>query len=222
MSGAIHVINPNSSAHVTAAIKFAARPFQSAGRQVVCAQMDDGPRGIETETDLHDAVPPMLAYALAVEQHADAFVIACFGDPGLHLLRERLRRPVFGIGECGMLAALAHGYRFGVISILETSLARHARCFGAMGIGTRVAGDRAMGLDVPKLADSEVVFGRLVEVGTLLRREDGADVIVMGGAAMSAHRARLEQELGLPVIDPNFAALVMADGVSKLNAVAAT
>ena len=58
---------------------------------------------------------------------ANAFVIACFSDPGLHVCREAARRPVFGINECGVLSALARGDRFGIIAIAAKSVARHRR-----------------------------------------------------------------------------------------------
>ena len=60
-------------------------------------------------------------------ERADAFVIACFSDPGLHAAREATDTPVFGIAQCGMLAALARGERFGIVAILETSIPRHRR-----------------------------------------------------------------------------------------------
>jgi Asp/Glu/hydantoin racemase len=31
---------------------------------------------------------------------SDAFIIACYSDPGLHVCREGTARPVFGIGRC--------------------------------------------------------------------------------------------------------------------------
>jgi Asp/Glu/hydantoin racemase len=45
---------------------------------------------------------------------------------GLHVCREAITRPVFGIAECGILTALARDAgRFGVIAISERSIARH-------------------------------------------------------------------------------------------------
>ena len=43
-----------------------------------------------------------------------------------------------------------------------------------------------------------------------LALRDGADVIVMGCAGMARHRANLEAELGIPVIDPTQAAVAMS------------
>ncbi len=215
MKGPIHVINPNSSAHVTAAIEFAIQPFRKAGSAIVCVEMKDGPAGIQDEAGLYEAIGPMLRYAKQAESAAACFVIACFGDPGLHLMRECLDRPVFGIGECSILAAMARGQRFGIISLVESAIPRHMRWLGAMGVLGRLAQDRAMGLGVAELKDKSLMYERLADTAHKLRREDKADVIVLGGAAMSQLRERLERDVGIPVVDPNFAALVQADGVSK-------
>ncbi len=218
MAPPLRVINPNSSAHVTAAIERAAAPFVAAGHVITCVAMADGPAGIETEADLVAAVGPMLAYAEAHADDSAGFVIACFGDPGLHLMRERFGRRVYGIAECGVLAALLAGERFGVISILAPAVARHRRFFAAMGVTQRLAGDRAIGMGVARLADGETLFARMAETGAKLIAEDGADVILMAGAAMSHVREALEARLGVPVIDPTQAALAMATGLAPLQA----
>ena len=73
----------------------------------------------------------MLALAAAHEAKAAGYVIACFGDPGLHALRDQTL-PVVGIRRRPM-TALTLG-RFGVIAILPTSIPRHMRAFEAMGV----------------------------------------------------------------------------------------
>lgn len=221
MTAPLRVINPNSSAHVTAAIERAAAPFRAAGHAIACVAMADGPAGIESEADLVAAVGPMLRYAESHAGDSAGFVIACFGDPGLHLMRERFGRRVYGIAECGVLAALLAGERFGVISILEPAVARHRRSFAAMGVTQRLAGERAIGMGVARLGDHETLLARMAETGGRLIAEDGADVILMAGAAMSAVREALEARLGVPVIDPTQAALAMATGFAPLQADAA-
>ena len=142
----------------------------------------------------------------------DAFVIACFSDPGLQLCREATRRPVFGINECGVLTALARGDRFGVIAIAANSVARHRRYLRQMGLADRLAGERPLGMSVAETASGEEAFARMEAVGRELKEKDGADVIVMGCAGMARHRRPLEAALGVPVIDPTQAAVAMAIG----------
>jgi len=53
-------------------------------------------------------------------------------------------------------------------------------------------------------------------VGRELRDLDGAEALVMGCAGMARHRKALEDELGIPVIDPTQAAVAMAIGAVQV------
>jgi allantoin racemase len=125
-------------------------------------------------------------------------------------------RPVFGIAECGVLTALARTERFGVIAILQRSIARHMRYLRQMGLTDRLAGERPLELSVAESA-SEKTLPRMIEVGRALKDEDGASAIVMGCAGMARHRKPLEDALGIPVIDPTQAAVTMAIGAVQLS-----
>lgn len=142
----------------------------------------------------------------------DAFVIACYSDPGLHVCREATSRPVFGINECGVLTALASGERFGVIAIAQRSIRRHIRCMRQMGLLDRLAGERPLNMSVAETASGDDTLERMIAIGQRLRDQDGADVIVMGCAGMAHHRGPLQAALGVPVVDPTQAAVAMAIG----------
>jgi Asp/Glu/hydantoin racemase len=159
----------------------------------------------------------MLRSASELEESAAAFVIACFSDPGLHALREQSRHRVFGIAECGVLTALTLGQRFGVIAILPTSIPRHLRYFGAMGVLDRFAADLPIGLGVAELSDEDRTLSRMVEVGRTLKTAHAADVLVMGCAGMARYRVALEDAVGIPVVEPTQAAVVMAVGHVRLS-----
>ena len=148
---------------------------------------------------------------------ATAFVIACYSDPGLHSVREATRKPVLGISECGILTALTLGHKFGVIAILRKSIPRHLRYIGALGVLGPPRRRAAGGTAVTELADQERTFGRMVEVGRALRDERGADVVVMGCAGMARYRKPLQDEIGIPVVEPTQAAVAMAIGRVRLN-----
>jgi Asp/Glu/hydantoin racemase len=57
----------------------------------------------------------------------------------------------------------------------------------------------------------------MVEAGTALRDRDGADVLVMGCAGMARYRDRLQQSVGLPVVEPTQAAVTLAIGQARLK-----
>jgi len=218
MSRTIYVINPNSNKSVTTGIDKAVAPLRSAdGPAIECLTLEEGPKGIQSQRDVESVVFPMLKRAAGLEDKAAAFVVACFSDPGMFALREQSRHPVLGIAESGVLTALTLGQRFGVIAILQTSIQRHLRYFGAMGVLDRFAADLPVGLGVAELADSDRTLTRMIEVGRTLRDTHGADVLVMGCACMAVFRDPLEQELGIPVVEPTQAAVVMAVGRVRLG-----
>lgn len=217
MKSPVYVINPNSSELVTKGIDAAVAPLKSTdGPDIVCLSLPEGPPGIQTQRDVDGVIMPMLRKAATLEEDAGAFVIACFSDPGLFALREQSRRRVFGIAECGVLTALTLGQRFGVIAILPTSIPRHLRYFGAMGVTQRLAADLPIGLGVAELSDETRTLSRMVEVGRTLKTVHGADVLLMGCAGMARFRTPLEEAVGLPVVEPTQAAAVMAVGHVRL------
>ena len=207
----ILVINPNATETCTAAIDRAAEPFRLAGGPTVdCLTNREGPPGIQSQADSDTVIPHL--HAICQREAADAFVVACFSDPGVHSLRERTGRPVFGIAEAGMAAALSLGERFGVVAILPSSVSRQRRTVRAYGLSERYAASRSIGLGVPELADGERTQAAMIEAGRRLRDEDGADVLILGCAGMADQRAPLADATGLPVVEPSQAALARALG----------
>jgi len=208
----ILVVNPNSNEAVTRGLDEALRPLAFAeGPEIVCTTLAEGPYGIETQADVESVAMP-LRRLIESDNGADAFVIACYSDPGLHVCREGTDRPVFGIAESGVLTALARAETFGVIAIKQRSIRRHVRYLRQMGLTERLAGERPLEMSVAETASGEGTLGRLIAVGRELRDEDGAGAIVMGCAGMARHRRALEEALGVPVIDPTQAAVAMALG----------
>ncbi len=209
------VINPNSSQAITDGIDMAVDPLRNFGIPIRCLTLAEGPPGIESQRQADLTIAPMLDLA-AAQKDAAGYVIACFGDPGLHALRDQTSLPVIGIQEAAVMTALTLGQRFGVIAILPRSIPRHLRSFGAMGVLERLAGDRALGLGVGDLADPKKSLDAMISTGKRLRDDDGANVLIMGCAGMARYRAPLERATGLPVVEPTQAATNMALGQIQL------
>lgn len=207
----IVVINPNSSLDVTEGIDRAMVPLRSAdGPLIDCVTLLEGPPGIESQRHVDQVVSPLCELIEREDNSADAFVIACFSDPGLHSAREATTKPVMGISESSIVTALTLGERFGIIAILPASISRHVRYIRQMGLEGRLAGDRAIGIGITSLNKSEVgdeVERRMTATGRQLIENDGADVLIMGCAGMAGYRHHLERELGVTVIDPSQAAV---------------
>jgi len=216
MQDRILVINPNSTAAVTRGIDEAVGCLRFQGAPAIdVMDLPNGPPGIETQCDVESVVPLLLE---AVARHkAGAYVIACYSDPGVHALREVTSKPVIGIAEGAILTALTLGARFGTIAILRKAIPRHLRAVGAMGVSTRMAGERAIDLGVTELGNQVRALERMIEVGRELRDLDGANVIIMGCAGMARYRDPLETALGIPVVEPTQAAVAFALGQLRLQ-----
>lgn len=213
----ILVINPNSSAAVTAAIDAALAPLRLAGGpEIAVTRLPEGPESIVTQRDADGVVMPL---ARRIEREdAAAFVIACFSDPGLHTAREAADgRPVMGIAEWGILRALTLGERFGIVALSASSVRRQQRMVRQMGLDGRYAGSRPIDATAVDTAN-EAIRGRLIEAGHDLVRSRGADVIVLGCAGMALHRAAVERAVGRPVIEPCQQAVAAAIGAVLLRA----
>jgi Asp/Glu/hydantoin racemase len=213
----IVVINPNSTEEVTRGIDGALDPLRlEDGPPLECVTLKEGPPGIESQAHADAVVAPLCELIRSRDDSASAFIIACYSDPGLHAARETTSKPVLGIAESAMVTALTRGERFGIISILDASIQRHQRAVRAAGLSARFAGDVAIGVSVVDLAGKDQVFGKLVTAGRRLRDDDGANVLILGCAGMARYRKRLEDRLGIPVIDPTQAAATLAIGAVRL------
>jgi Asp/Glu/hydantoin racemase len=73
-----------------------------------------------------------------------------------------------------------------------------------------LAGDIAIGIGVTGLSDETETFARLEVVGEKLIKDKGADTLVLGCAGMARYRTRLQESLGVPVVDPAQAAVSQA------------
>jgi allantoin racemase len=213
----ILVINPNSNQAVTDGMADALKPLMiTGGPTIECITLEEGPFGVESQAD-SDAAGLLVRDKVVERDDADAYVIACYSDPGIHECREATDKPVLGIQESGVLTALSQGDRFGVIALSNNSIKRHIRYLRQMGTMERLANERPAILTVDESAAGSETFKRLCEVGVELRDFDGAETIILGCAGMATHRAPLAEYLGVPVIDPVQAATSMAVGAVLLN-----
>jgi Asp/Glu/hydantoin racemase len=206
----ILVINPNCSGDCSAGIEAAIAPFRFAGGPALeVATLVDGPPAVYSWRDWHAAAEPLCRRISA--EIADAFVIACGSDPGIEAARGVTRRPVFGVFHSAVAAAVARAERFGVIAIVEASKARHMLALRTMGLADRLAAEVALNVTMEALLDPDLARARLIASAHKLA-EAGAEVVVLGCTGMAHHRAAIANAVGLPVIEPCQAGVLMAIG----------
>lgn len=221
MPDAVHlrVINPNTTASMTATIGEAAARAASPGTAVTAVNPEMGPASIESHYDEALAVPGLLQeIARGEAEGADGYVLACFGDPGLDAARELAEGPVVGIAEAAMHLATLLGRHFSVVTTLERTIGRAEELAERYGFRTACAGIRAV--DIPVLELELPGSHARRTVAAACRRaldEDGSDVIVLGCAGMADLCAELSRELGVPVVDGVAAATRLAESLVALG-----
>ena len=199
----IKVINPNSTASMTAVIGAAARAAAAPGTEIIAATSPSGPASIEGHYDEAVSVIGLLEEIRSGERDGcDGYVVACFGDPGLLAAREAARGPVLGIAEAAMHAASFLATGFSVVTTLGRTriIAEHLlRNYGMEHHCRRV---RATELAVLELDDpASDARAKILDECRRALDEDGSGAIVLGCAGMADLAADLQRELGVPVID---------------------
>lgn len=215
----LHVVNPNTTASMTATIRRAAEAAASPGTAIVATQPDMGPVSIEGHYDDAFATPGLLARIREAEAlGASAHVIACFDDTGLDAARALATAPVVGIGEAACHVASLLCDKLSVITTLGRSIPIIEHNLIRYGLAARVAKVRAVEIAVLALEDpASGAEDRLsAEIETAMR-EDRAEAIVLGCAGMADLAARLTTRHGLPVVEGIAAAVMLAEGLARLG-----
>lgn len=198
----LKVINPNTSAEMTASIDRIAKAHAPIGVEVVVTCPSAGPVSIESYYDEFLAIPNVLA-EVQRDLSFDGFVLACWGDPGADAVREITTKPVVGIAEASMYAANAIAPRWSVVTTLARSHHMVEAIVQKTGLMTRCASIRC--LDLPVLAcetNPDAIATGLEILSRQALQEDKAEAIVLGCAGMGGLDRILSDRLGVPVVDP--------------------
>ncbi|MBX9454052.1 MAG: aspartate/glutamate racemase family protein [Mesorhizobium sp.] len=211
----ILLINPNSTASMTEQALDSALRVSGPATRVTAVNPVDTPVSIEGGADEAMSVPSMLAEIRKGEALGiDAYVIACFDDPGLHAAREMARGPVIGICQAAVQAAMTISRRFSVITTLSRSVPIIEDLVQAYGAGHHCRKVRAIDLPVLGLEENpleaEQLLVREIERAKI---EDRAEAIILGCAGMSLFCQRLAAITGVPVIDGVTVAVKFAEAL---------
>lgn len=215
----IKLINPNTTARMTDTMASWARAVAAVGTEIVAATSTMGPPSIESWYDESLSLPGLLAEVTGGERDGiDAYVIACFGDPGLFAARELAQGPVIGIAEAAMHAASVIAPSFSVVTTLArtTGMAWHlAERYGMKRFcrSVRATDVAVLDLDQPGSAARRLI----VDECRRALEEDGADAIVLGCAGMADLARAIEDAVAAPVVEGVTAALKWAEALVSLR-----
>jgi allantoin racemase len=192
------LINPNTSRQHTAEMAQAASAVLPAGTDVQTLTATRGVAAIETAAEAVTAAAEVLGLVRGTRD-VDAYLIACFGDPGVDAARELTDAPVVGIGEAAYRATTMLARRFAVITTLPRGVpdieaqmdqlaVRHA-CVGVLPLGIPVAEQGAQFGDTNEA---------IVAAGRRAVLELGAEALVLACGGMAQVEAVVRERVGVP------------------------
>jgi allantoin racemase len=215
----IRVINPNTSRSMTDKIGAAARAVAGAGTHIEAVQPSFGAPSIEGHFDDVWGAAGVSEQVIAGEAAgADAYVIACFGDPGLHGARELARGPVIGIAEAAFHAASLIATGFSVVTTLSRTCVIAEHLVVQYGFERRCRGIHGTDIAVLELDDPKSnAYARILACAEEALVRDRSGAIVLGCAGMADLCNSLQQRLGVPVIDGVAAGVKLAEALVALG-----
>jgi len=211
----ILIVNPNTTASMTATIAEAARAVAAAGTEIIAVTSEMGPASIEGFYDEAFAVPGLI-HALQHALDADAAIIACFDDTGLDAARTVARYPVVGICEAALLTAGQIAKRIGIVTTLPRSIVPLEELVRRYGFAERAA-VTACNIPVLDLEKPDTGAREKLEAEIVRALDKGADAIVLGCAGMADLAHALSKKFEVPVVDGVAAAVKQAEALAALK-----
>ncbi len=207
--------NANTTASVTEICAASARAAAAPGTEIVAVTPRIGPAIISSRAENAIAAHGLLE-ALA-EHHAgcDAAILAVSYDTALAAARQLLPIPVIGMTEAACLAACMLGGRFGLVTFSSADLYREV--IAGHGLAGRLSGIALVAASPYDAAsDPDGVAAKVAEAAVGLARE-GADAVLLGGAALAGIGARIQPRVPVPLVDGIAAAVKFAEGLVALG-----
>ncbi|GAB5377471.1 MAG: aspartate/glutamate racemase family protein [Acuticoccus sp.] len=205
------IANPNTSDAMTALMVAEARALCRPATEIVGVTARTGVPYIATRAETALAASALLETLAQTHQSADAVVVGAF-CPGLAPPpRELLPLPVVGLAEAGLRSAMHFGRRVGIVGVGTRERGMNEEIVREVGMERDVVAIERLPLTGTEiLADPDAADEAAVAAG-LRAVADGADVLVLGGAAFSGAAARIGPRLPVPVIAPLAFAIALAE-----------
>jgi len=215
----IRVINPNTTQVMTDTMGAAARAIASPGTRITASQPDSGPVSIESHFDEAVSVMGVIEEVLAGQREGtDAYVIACFGDPGLCAARELTCAPVIGIAEAAFHLASLVSTRFSIVTTLPRTMIIAEHLLESYGFSHNCRRIRAADIPVRELEDNpDLALQLIIEECLRAKHEDNIGAIVLGCGGMADLTPQIAEAVGLPIIEGVTAAIKLAEALVGLG-----
>lgn len=203
------VANANTTQAITDACAGAARAAASPGTEILAVTPRFGPAVISSRAENVIAGHALLDLLAEHAGRVDACLLAVSHDTALEAAKQMMPCPVVGMTEAACLVGCLHGGRFGLVTFggVETYrelVARH-------GLSSRLAGLAGVDVTPPEaVADPEGVGARVLAAIEGLAAQ-GAESVVLAGAALAGFDRRLQARAPVALLDGMACGVRMAE-----------
>ncbi|MGY0288655.1 MAG: aspartate/glutamate racemase family protein [Candidatus Methanodesulfokora washburnensis] len=194
------------------------RSFASPETEIKAVYLPRGPASIETPEAHAEVIPLVLDVARRNHESFDAVLVNCFLDPGVDFLKGILKKPVVGPCEASLSLAYIAGTRISIITVGTTGYWMIEERVKQLDLSNKVTSVRGIPvgvLDIDK--DRAAVVSYLVNEAEKARKEERADVIVLGCTGLAGLAKEVQEKTNIFTIDPIGAAIKVAEALVKLG-----
>jgi allantoin racemase len=209
------VANANTTQAITEACAAAARAAAAPGTEIIPATPRFGPAVISSRAENVIAGHALLELLAGHAGKVDACLLAVSHDTALEAARQMMPCPVIGMTEAACLVGCMAGGRFGLVTFggVETYrelVARH-------GLSSRLAGLAGVNATPPEaVADPDGVGAKVLAAVADLAAQ-GADSVVLAGAALAGFDRRLQPSSPVALLDGMACGVRMAEMMVALR-----
>jgi len=215
------VVNGNTTSDLTASLAGQARAFFDGAAHVHAVTAVFGPAYIASRVEAavaaHAVLETVEREVAQAEAPFDACLLACFGEPGIGAVRETLNVPVVGMAEASIMAAMQRGDRYAIVTVGQRWPGMLREQIRQLGLDARCAGIIALpgnALDyVSRTPESAAEVSRALDAAVA----QGADVVIVAGAALAGYLPVLPRKPAVPIIDSYRAALAQVLALASLD-----
>jgi allantoin racemase len=184
----------------------------------VVSLADEQPKHLEYHAYEGLVVADIIRLTFQAADQYDAVVIGCFYDVGLREAREVSGRAVV-TAPCQSAAAIASnlGNTFSVLVGRRKWIPKMRENVTLYGYGHTMVSMRPLELGVHDFqVDHDLTCDRLLTEGRKAIHQDGAEVLILGCTAEYGFNQKMQEELGVPVIDAVTAPFKYAEFLAEL------
>ncbi len=195
------------------------RSYAKPDTQFEIVSIKQGAASIESYFDIYiGSLNTLRLVKEAEEKGFHGIIITCFGNACVDPAREIVSIPVIGSGQASMLLAAGLGNRFSIIGTVRSAADRHRVEAMKLGVTSKLASVICIDARVLSLHDDlQATLKAMVDAGRKAIEEDGAQVLIPGCFGMIGLAEKMQQELGVPVVDPAGASVKIIETLVDLR-----